>query len=1099
MYISSVSINNKRVDAEHPAVKVMPVFKENTRQPALKIPSLGTLQAYYLTGLNRGKQILFTSSPKYNLSPETGTLDIAIPSTGKAILHWGVDGWKTPPENVRPTGTVLVKGAVQSPMTNSGNEQKITIPQATTLKKINYALYYPEKNDWDNNNNKNYEIDIQKEIRKLNGEAQPALETANLVADIAEKENEDSLNWNIATRFDFMSEVLDKLAASKDMMALLACYVDFSVNHLPHRKVDSEKGLGLEATRKNALRFGHLAASTEKLAAKAVDQLKQNPECYPEVRNIIKNLRGATGNLEGLGSFIQKESLNIVRDSRWRNFERYKGAEDGRRTYLFQLQRKLHNALNPDDVKIMDAYIEYLKSGGNMDVYHQQLALKKVDMNEYQKYFTNKPIYHQNDTAGLIEKIKGLRDATEKFFEGPGIDESIKALDGIIKGDLKAKLEQFVKMADKATNPGQVLQQLAAIRPAIKESFASADTNALKNLLALDIKLEEIGNLAVKKLAAEVKTDESGRINITENLLKHIACMLELMACDGYENKHSDEIKIVRQELEQQIKTMNLKDPDWNLQTKLTFDRMLRILGNHENATSSLYQKPAHELTKVLILDDKIGKEYTEHLHRLQSGFDISKLLQKLRSETRKNAGLPHWDVVSKGSTQGKVMTADTLYDIPPVKGEKNPVIAILNKVTGSEEIPAGVKAIICGEGVDVLSHLGIRARQDGVALLVCDDKSDFEKIKQQFSGKLMKLTSAESDVKISHIDKIVEAKKEAKEKPVIKITPMNVKNHPVLIKDYTLDTVGPKSYNLGLLAGRLSGSAKVPDSISVLCGMFDDLLKAPENRALVQKYYEKINLVDSMQTRKETAPVLDEIKDLVTQMKVPTLMQKEIEQSVQKNLQQGPKMVRSSYNGEDLEKYAGAGLYDSYPSFNDSELIPKIKDVWASKWNYRAYWSRRENNISHNDIQPTVLVQELIPVDHSFVIHTVHPITNNKDEVIIQLAQGLGEAIVSGHYPGQAYTFIYNKKTGEIKRTSFANKSEKLVMTDRGFEKVLASYVDDKYKKAPEKWERQIKDIAKTALEIESKWGNAPQDIEGGIKDDQIYILQTRNQVFHD
>ena len=143
-------------------------------------------------------------------------------------------------------------------------------------------------------------------------------------------------------------------------------------------------------------------------------------------------------------------------------------------------------------------------------------------------------------------------------------------------------------------------------------------------------------------------------------------------------------------------------------------------------------------------------------------------------------------------------------------------------------------------------------------------------------------------------------------------------------------------------------------------------------------------------------------------------------------------------------------------------------------------------------------MVQELIPVDYSFVVHTVHPLTNNKNEIFIQLAHGLGEAIVSGKYPGQAYTFVYNKETDKVERLTFADKSEKLVVGENGMQQDLVNYADDPFAKDKKHWESLIKNIASVSLDIENKWGAAPQDIEGGIKDNQTYILQTRNQVFN-
>lgn len=1104
MLVTSITNN------QHPPIKKKNIPQNNnqsvvfTGQSENKV-NVNTLKAYFLT--KPVSKISFCAKPTYKLNKETKELEINLNTSDKAVLHWGINGWKMPPLEIWPAGSVEVKGAVQTPLSKVNNSQSVIIPKADQIQTMEYVVFYPEKNDWDNNNKKNYQIKVAAELNQSapsgKGHTNDQGSVDELKSTIAQNEDsqrDGSLNWNIATRFQWVSEVLREKPLSKPVLGLLATYVDYAVNNIPFRRVDESKGIGLEATRKDPLRFGHLAKATEELGYTVSETLVNNPELYPEIRFMFKNLQGASGNLESLGSFIQKESLGIVRDDRWRSIESYRGGHDGSGTYLFQLQRKLHSAMSAYDAQIMDAYIHFLKTGGNQESYKNELRKYGIDPNgeEYKKYFTSEPIYHTNDRDGLIGRIEKLRDAVTKFFEGPALNEYIDSLNGKINGDLTGKLRAFAQ-SDKQ-NAGAVIKDLAQIRTELQEVIlTNKDPNAVKSALLLDIKLEESGKSAIKTALSKMPKNERGEFSLNKQNLQLVSMIMDLVSCDRVEKSVSDELKLVKKDLSNQINSFNPSNKDWNLKTKSIFDRVVRVLGKHGKNTADLFQQPAVDLAKTLDIKNEVSKEFTEHILRLETNFDLSRIMQDLRRETRRNASLPPWDLVCIGKTQGKVIVADTIYDLPDLKGHKTPIIAVLNKVTGSEDIPPGVKGIICSQGVDVLSHLGIRARQDGVILAVSEEAGDFNKIKSELDGKLINLEGNDTGVKYFTIDKIAEpAKSEVKPKEQITITPMNVKHQPVLSKDYTMDTVGPKSYNLGLLAKRITADVKIPASISIPCGMLVDVLNAPENKAIAKEYAAKIAQIDKIQTRSETEKPLKELRNLVRQLKIPASMESIIKDSVKANLKDGPKMARSSYNGEDLEKYAGAGLYDSYPSLKDSELLDRIKDVWASKWNHRAYWSRRENNISHEAIQPTVLIQELIPVDHSFVIHTVHPITNNKNEVFIQMAQGFGEAIVSGKFPGQPYTFVYNRQTDSVERTGFADKNEKMVVTDKGINRVLGDYSDDVFAKDKKNWEDIVKKIAKTSLEIETKWGNAPQDIEGGVKDNEVYILQTRNQVFN-
>jgi len=49
------------------------------------------------------------------------------------------------------------------------------------------------------------------------------------------------------------------------------------------------------------------------------------------------------------------------------------------------------------------------------------------------------------------------------------------------------------------------------------------------------------------------------------------------------------------------------------------------------------------------------------------------------------------------------------------------------------------------------------------------------------------------------------------------------------------------------------------------------------------------------------------------------------------------------------------------------------VKQVWASKWNERAYLSRRSNGIPHDALLMAVLVQAVVEAEYSFVIHTAN------------------------------------------------------------------------------------------------------------------------------
>lgn len=68
---------------------------------------------------------------------------------------------------------------------------------------------------------------------------------------------------------------------------------------------------------------------------------------------------------------------------------------------------------------------------------------------------------------------------------------------------------------------------------------------------------------------------------------------------------------------------------------------------------------------------------------------------------------------------------------------------------------------------------------------------------------------------------------------------------------------------------------------------------------------------------------------------------------------------LRSSTNAEDLPRFSGAGLYDSFSaeSAGSKAASSRIRLVWASVWNWRAFEERSFWNIDHEAVRMGVLV----------------------------------------------------------------------------------------------------------------------------------------------
>jgi phosphoglucan,water dikinase len=205
--------------------------------------------------------------------------------------------------------------------------------------------------------------------------------------------------------------------------------------------------------------------------------------------------------------------------------------------------------------------------------------------------------------------------------------------------------------------------------------------------------------------------------------------------------------------------------------------------------------------------------------------------------------------------------------------------------------------------------------------------------------------------------------------------------------------------------------------------------------------------------------------------------------------------MVRSSASCEDLEGLAAAGLYDSVANVLPSEVAEAVRKVWASLWAKRAASNRRKLGIPHEKTYMAVLIQQMLVPEFSFVMHTANPTTHNPDEVYVELAVGLGQTLASVEQPGTPYRMTCNRYTARVQMLAFASFSHALWPDSEGglIRKPLdySSIELSKDKGFRDYLGRRLGAIGRF---VEGRLGR-PQEIEGMVSGDTIYLVQARPQ----
>jgi pyruvate,water dikinase len=133
------------------------------------------------------------------------------------------------------------------------------------------------------------------------------------------------------------------------------------------------------------------------------------------------------------------------------------------------------------------------------------------------------------------------------------------------------------------------------------------------------------------------------------------------------------------------------------------------------------------------------------------------------------------------------------------------------------------------------------------------------------------------------------------------------------------------------------------------------------------------------------------------------------------------------------------------------------------------------------------VLIQEMVQSTASGTCFTVDPINKDPDEMRVSACYGLGDLLVSGKIiPDEYLIFAHDLK---IMNKSVGQQAIKLEC--RGGRNVIVP-VAEALQGAQKITDQQILEISRIAMKIAKILG-FPVDIEWGIQDDVINILQAR------
>ena len=314
----------------------------------------------------------------------------------------------------------------------------------------------------------------------------------------------------------------------------------------------------------------------------------------------------------------------------------------------------------------------------------------------------------------------------------------------------------------------------------------------------------------------------------------------------------------------------------------------------------------------------------------------------------------------------------------------------------------------------------------------------------------------------------------------------INVASETLILRldspDARLDSVGGKGASLARL---VQAGLPVPPGFHITTHAY--------RRFIAENHLGDSILSVAKQASLDDPTTLDhasaQIRSMIAQSAIPQDIAALIRSSyVEMGADDAPVVVRSSATAEDLPEMSFAGQQETYLNVRGSDsVLNAVKRCWASLWTARAIGYRIRNNIPPEDVALAVTVQQLVPADVAGILFTANPMTGTREQIVINAAWGLGEAIVSGHVTPD--TFLVNKQTGELESQEIADKK---VMTVRLTEGTHEEPVPSGRRQQAALTEFQVIELSKLGIQIELIFAR-PMDIEWALQHGHFYILQAR------
>ena len=304
-------------------------------------------------------------------------------------------------------------------------------------------------------------------------------------------------------------------------------------------------------------------------------------------------------------------------------------------------------------------------------------------------------------------------------------------------------------------------------------------------------------------------------------------------------------------------------------------------------------------------------------------------------------------------------------------------------------------------------------------------------------------------------------------------------------IEKEDIPLVGGKGANLGEMAG---AGFPIPPGFCLTANAYREIIAFNQLTPKIRVLLKNLDIEDT----KKLDKAAKKIQELILHANIPDDFIKQIFM-LYRHLKSGNKTplvaVRSSATAEDLPDASFAGQQESYLNIKgEANLIQAIRKAWASLFGARAIYYRATKGFDHFQVALAIPIQLMIQSEVSGVMFSVNPVTNNKNQLIIEAVWGLGDYMVQGVVTPDHY--IVNKSDFTIHSRLISE--QEIMEVYRYPSGVKKEKVPKKQANLPKLNDDQVLKLARIGADIQKHY-YFPQDMEWALEKGELFIVQSR------